>query len=53
MSPPDRLPIRRALVSVFDKSGLDRLAGALAAAGVEVVSTGSTAAAGPSPGSRS
>jgi len=45
MSPPDRLPIRRALVSVFDKSGLDRLAGALAAAGVEVVSTGSTAAA--------
>ena len=45
MSPPDRLPIRRALVSVYDKSGLDRLAGALAAAGVEVVSTGSTAAA--------
>ena len=44
MNPPDRLPIRRALVSVFDKSGLDRLAGALAAAGVEVVSTGSTAA---------
>jgi phosphoribosylaminoimidazolecarboxamide formyltransferase/IMP cyclohydrolase len=41
----DRLPIRRALVSVFDKQGLDRLAGALAAAGVEVVSTGSTAAA--------
>src|SRR5215217_2607579 len=41
----DRLPIRRALISVFDKAGLDRLAGALAAAGVEVVSTGSTAAA--------
>jgi phosphoribosylaminoimidazolecarboxamide formyltransferase/IMP cyclohydrolase len=41
----DRLPIRRALVSVFDKSGLDGLARALAAAGVEVVSTGSTAAA--------
>jgi phosphoribosylaminoimidazolecarboxamide formyltransferase / IMP cyclohydrolase len=40
-----RLPIRRALVSVFDKQGLDRLARALAAAGVEVVSTGSTAAA--------
>ena len=39
-----RLPIRRALVSVFDKRGLDRLAAALAAAGVEVVSTGSTAA---------
>jgi phosphoribosylaminoimidazolecarboxamide formyltransferase/IMP cyclohydrolase len=40
-----RLPIRRALVSVFDKQGLDRLAAALAAGGVEVVSTGSTAAA--------
>jgi phosphoribosylaminoimidazolecarboxamide formyltransferase/IMP cyclohydrolase len=40
-----RLPIRRALVSVFDKQGLDRLARALGAAGVEVVSTGSTAAA--------
>jgi phosphoribosylaminoimidazolecarboxamide formyltransferase / IMP cyclohydrolase len=39
-----RLPIRRALVSVFDKQGLERLAAALAAAGVEVVSTGSTAA---------
>ena len=45
MNQDDRLPIRRALVSVFDKQGLDRLAGALAAAGVEVVSTGSTAAA--------
>jgi phosphoribosylaminoimidazolecarboxamide formyltransferase / IMP cyclohydrolase len=45
VSRPERLPIRRALVSVFDKSGLDRLALALAAAGVEVVSTGSTAAA--------
>jgi phosphoribosylaminoimidazolecarboxamide formyltransferase / IMP cyclohydrolase len=43
MSP--RLPIRRALVSVFDKAGLERLAAALGAAGVEVVSTGSTAAA--------
>jgi phosphoribosylaminoimidazolecarboxamide formyltransferase / IMP cyclohydrolase len=42
---PQRLPIRRALVSVFDKAGLERLAAALGAAGVEVVSTGSTAAA--------
>jgi phosphoribosylaminoimidazolecarboxamide formyltransferase/IMP cyclohydrolase len=41
----DRQPIRRALVSVYDKEGLDRLAAALAGAGVEVVSTGSTAAA--------
>jgi phosphoribosylaminoimidazolecarboxamide formyltransferase/IMP cyclohydrolase len=40
---PERQPVRRALVSVFDKEGLDRLAAALAAAGVEVVSTGSTA----------
>lgn len=36
--------IRRALISVSDKSGLDTLAPALQAAGVEVVSTGSTAA---------
>jgi phosphoribosylaminoimidazolecarboxamide formyltransferase/IMP cyclohydrolase len=39
-----RLPVRRALVSVFDKQGLDRLAAALGAAGAEVVSTGATAA---------
>jgi phosphoribosylaminoimidazolecarboxamide formyltransferase/IMP cyclohydrolase len=38
-----RRPIRRALVSVYDKTGLDVLGKALAAAGVEVVSTGSTA----------
>jgi phosphoribosylaminoimidazolecarboxamide formyltransferase / IMP cyclohydrolase len=37
-------PIRRALVSVYDKTGLDALGRALADAGVEVVSTGSTAA---------
>jgi phosphoribosylaminoimidazolecarboxamide formyltransferase/IMP cyclohydrolase len=39
----DVVPIRRALISVSDKSGLLELAGALAAAGVELVSTGSTA----------
>ncbi len=39
------VPIRRALVSVYDKTGLAELAGALAAAGVQIVSTGSTAAA--------
>jgi phosphoribosylaminoimidazolecarboxamide formyltransferase/IMP cyclohydrolase len=39
----DVVPIRRALVSVSDKTGLTRLAEALAAAGVEIVSTGSTA----------
>ncbi len=38
----DRLPIRRALVSVYDKTGLVELGEALAAAGVEIVSTGST-----------
>jgi phosphoribosylaminoimidazolecarboxamide formyltransferase / IMP cyclohydrolase len=37
-------PIKRALVSVYDKTGLEELGEALAAAGVEVVSTGSTAA---------
>ena len=40
----DRRPVRRALVSVYDKSGLAELAAALDAAGVEIVSTGSTAA---------
>ena len=40
----DVVPIRRALVSVSDKTDLLTLAGALAAAGVEIVSTGSTAA---------
>ncbi|HQG70612.1 MAG TPA: bifunctional phosphoribosylaminoimidazolecarboxamide formyltransferase/IMP cyclohydrolase, partial [Rhodoglobus sp.] len=39
----DAIPIRRALVSVSDKTGLVELATALAAAGVEIVSTGSTA----------
>ncbi|QTZ93598.1 bifunctional phosphoribosylaminoimidazolecarboxamide formyltransferase/IMP cyclohydrolase [Streptomyces auratus] len=37
-------PIRRALVSVYDKSGLEDLARGLHAAGVQLVSTGSTAA---------
>jgi len=38
-----RIPIRRALVSVYDKAGLAELAEALHAAGAEIVSTGSTA----------
>ncbi|GCE75584.1 bifunctional phosphoribosylaminoimidazolecarboxamide formyltransferase/IMP cyclohydrolase [Cellulomonas biazotea] len=38
-----RRPVRRALVSVYDKTGLTELAAALHAAGVEIVSTGSTA----------
>jgi len=39
----DLVPIRRALVSVSDTTGLAELASALAEAGVEIVSTGSTA----------
>jgi phosphoribosylaminoimidazolecarboxamide formyltransferase/IMP cyclohydrolase len=39
-----RIPIRRALVSVYDKRGLDDLARALHEAGVALVSTGGSAA---------
>ena len=39
-----KVAIRRALISVYDKSGLTELAAALHAAGAEIVSTGSTAA---------
>jgi len=38
-----RRPVRRALLSVYDKAGLTELAAALHAAGVQLVSTGSTA----------
>ncbi|MGN9786646.1 bifunctional phosphoribosylaminoimidazolecarboxamide formyltransferase/IMP cyclohydrolase [Nonomuraea sp. ZG12] len=40
-----RIAIRRALIAVYDKSGLEELARALDGAGVEIVSTGGTAAA--------
>jgi phosphoribosylaminoimidazolecarboxamide formyltransferase/IMP cyclohydrolase len=43
--PRDVVKIRRALVSVSDKTGLVELATALAEAGVEIVSTGGSAAA--------
>jgi phosphoribosylaminoimidazolecarboxamide formyltransferase/IMP cyclohydrolase len=43
--PVDVVPVRRVLVSVFDKTGLGRLAAGLKAAGVKVVSTGGTSAA--------
>ncbi|GIL27609.1 bifunctional phosphoribosylaminoimidazolecarboxamide formyltransferase/IMP cyclohydrolase [Actinocatenispora comari] len=43
MSDIARKPIRRALVSVYDKTGLEELARALADAGVEIVSTGNSA----------
>ena len=41
----DRIAVRRALLSVSDKSGLAELGAALAARGVELVSTGGTAKA--------
>jgi phosphoribosylaminoimidazolecarboxamide formyltransferase/IMP cyclohydrolase len=40
---PDLVPVRRALLSVSDKTGLIDLARGLAASGVELVSTGGTA----------
>ena len=43
--PRDVVAIKRALVSVSDKTGLIELATALAVAGVEIVSTGGSAAA--------
>ncbi|HET6920688.1 MAG TPA: bifunctional phosphoribosylaminoimidazolecarboxamide formyltransferase/IMP cyclohydrolase [Jiangellaceae bacterium] len=39
----ERMPIRRALVSVYDKTGLSTLATGLHEAGVVIVATGSTA----------
>jgi len=42
---PDLVPIRRALLSVSDKAGLVPFAKALAARGVELISTGGTATA--------
>ena len=46
MSTPDLnvTPVRTALISCFDKTGVPELAAALAADGVRIVSTGSTAA---------
>ncbi|REF30351.1 bifunctional phosphoribosylaminoimidazolecarboxamide formyltransferase/IMP cyclohydrolase [Calidifontibacter indicus] len=40
----DQRPIKRALISVYDKTGLEDLARGLADAGVELVSTGGSAA---------
>jgi phosphoribosylaminoimidazolecarboxamide formyltransferase/IMP cyclohydrolase len=40
----NQIPIRRALISVYDKTGLEELASGLHAAGVEIVSTGNSAA---------
>ncbi len=43
-APTSQVPIRRALVSVYDKTGLEPLARGLHDAGVELVSTGGSAA---------
>jgi phosphoribosylaminoimidazolecarboxamide formyltransferase/IMP cyclohydrolase len=43
MTSQDRRPVRRALLSVSDKTGVLELATGLHAAGVHIVSTGSTA----------
>ena len=40
----DLVPIKRALISLSDKSGIGELAAGLAKHGVEIVSTGGTAA---------
>jgi phosphoribosylaminoimidazolecarboxamide formyltransferase/IMP cyclohydrolase len=40
----DLVPVRRALISLSDKGGLEQLAAGLARHGVEIVSTGGTAA---------
>src|SRR5690606_5025130 len=45
MTVPDLIPVRRALLSVSDKTGLVDFARALAARGVELISTGGTARA--------
>jgi phosphoribosylaminoimidazolecarboxamide formyltransferase / IMP cyclohydrolase len=45
MTAPDLVPVKRALLSVFDKTGLIELATFLSQRGVELVSTGGTAAA--------
>ena len=41
----DNVTIRRALISVFDKTGIEDLAKSLAAMGVEIISSGGTAKA--------
>ena len=42
---PDLVPVRRALLSVSDKTGLAEFAAGLARSGVELISTGGTAKA--------
>jgi len=42
---PDKVPVTRALISVFDKSGVAELAAGLVRHGVEIISSGGTAKA--------
>jgi phosphoribosylaminoimidazolecarboxamide formyltransferase / IMP cyclohydrolase len=42
-TPPDYVRVRRALISVYDKTGLAEFAGSLARHGVEILSTGGSA----------
>lgn len=44
-SAPARIPVRRALLSAWDKTGIAELAKLLVAAGAEIISTGGTAQA--------
>jgi phosphoribosylaminoimidazolecarboxamide formyltransferase / IMP cyclohydrolase len=44
MTTASQIPVRRALISVYDKTGLEELAAGLHAAGVALVSTGNSAA---------
>ena len=43
MAPDTAFPIRRALISVSDKTSLIEFVGVLAAAGIDILSTGGTA----------
>ena len=43
MADEGRIRVRRALLSVYDKTGLEELAAGLHNAGVQLISTGSTA----------
>ena len=42
----DKVKIKRALISVFDKTGIEEFAAALAEMGVEIISSGGTAPSG-------
>ena len=43
--PEEKASVKRALISVFDKTGIEKFAAALAEMGVEIISSGGTAKA--------